>query len=288
MSSLPASPLSHRSPLENLPRPMTSFIGREREIDAIHSLLNRQDVRLVTLTGPGGVGKTRLALQAGRRAGDAMDAIWFVALASVRASSQIPHAIARAIGMVRVTDESIAEALVAELRHTAGLLILDNIEQLPDAGGLISTFLRGCPKLKILVASRSIVRISGENVFTIPSMRQPVGEHRLTPNELMDFETVRLFVERAQASDTNFVLTPQNASSVAGICRQLDGLPLAIELAAARAGAFSPMTLGTRLSERLTLLADGPRDELPRLRSMRDSIAWSYDLLQPDEQSVFA
>ena len=294
MSSLPPSspplplPPPHRAALESLPRPVTSFIGREREIVAIHSLLQRDGVRLVTLTGPGGVGKTRLAFQAGRRVGDAMDAIWFVALASVRTSSQIPHAIARAIGMVRITEESIGEALVAEFSHTAGLLILDNLEQLPGAGKPIAAILNDCPNLKILATSRAPVNVSGEHLFAVPAMCLPIEADGQTPQHVENVDAVRLFVERARARSASFVLTDQNAPVVADICRQLDGLPLAIELAAARVDAFSPATLRRRLSERLTLLADGPRNESPRLRSMRDSIAWSHDLLRADERSVFA
>lgn len=142
-----AHPLPPRAALESLPRSTTSFIGREREIVAIHSLLKRQGARLVTLTGPGGVGKTRLTLEVARQTGDVMDAIWFVALASVRASSQIPHAIARTIGMVRITEESIGDALVAKFSHTACLLILDNLEQLPGAGDPIAAILYDCPNL---------------------------------------------------------------------------------------------------------------------------------------------
>ncbi len=279
---------SVRTVRENLPRPMTSFIGRHRELDAIHALLTSQGVRLVTLTGPGGVGKTRLAIEGAKRTSDAVDDIWFVPLATVRDTAQLSSAIVRAMGMVRIAGRSIEEELVNQFTGANTLLILDNLEQLPGAGEPISNLLRRCPELRILATSRTSMRISGEQVLTVPAMTVPAHGPLPALDELERVEAVRLFVERARASDATFVLTERNSAAVAHICRHLDGLPLAIELAAARSGALSPSTLRTLVGERLTLLSDGPCDESPRLRSMRDSIAWSYELLQADERAVFA
>ncbi|CAN5778976.1 hypothetical protein BH24CHL3_BH24CHL3_00310 [soil metagenome] len=272
---------------ENLPRPLTSFIGRGREIAAISAMLAHPEVRMVTLTGPGGVGKTRLALQVADRSAS-IDTVWFVALASVQSSARVPAAIARAIGLRRMSDRTVERELVAVFGRARALLILDNVEQLPDAGKLVAAFLRQCPDLKVLATSRSTLRISGERVFAVPAMALPSNRNLQTATDLQDIETVRLFVERAEASSASFVMTTQNAPDVAEICRQMDGLPLAIELAAARIGAFSPADLRRRLADRMTLLAGGPGDEAPRHQSMRSSISWSYDLLAPDEQSVLA
>ncbi len=293
MSSVSASsppqplPPPYRVGPEDLPRPMTSFIGRQPEIDAIFALLMREDVRMVTVNGPGGIGKTRLALQVARRVSDVINNIWFVALASIRDTAQILPAIARSIGMVRITGTSIDQALITKLNVPSGLLILDNTEQLPGAGEVIARLLNDCPNLTILVTSRASLRIAGEHVFSVPPMGVPSNDATQRPCDLERSDAVRLFLERAQARNTGFSLTDRNALAVASICRELDGLPLAIELAAARIDSFSPQTLSKRLAERLTLLSGGPCDEVPRLRSMRDSIAWSYALLRDDEQSVF-
>ncbi len=286
----PISPLRTPSTrtLAPLPIPPTPLLGREREIAVAGALIQRDDIRLVTLTGPGGVGKTRLAIAVAAAVAAAFaDRVAYVELAAIRDEALVAPAIARALNVGEFGDRPAAERLAAHLREQELLLVLDNFEQVVGAAPLISDLLRVCGGLKVLVTSRSVLRLSGERNVAVPPLPLPDPETLDSPAGLKGYAAVRLFVERAQAANADFVLAADNAPAVAAICRRLDGLPLAIELAAARGQMFSPMALLARLDPRLPQLAHGPRDLPARLRTMRDAIAWSYDLLAPEEQAVF-
>jgi excisionase family DNA binding protein len=284
-----------------LPAPLTLFVGRTREIPALRALLLRDDVRLITLTGPGGVGKTRLALQVARDvATEFLDDAVFVPLAAVRDPELIASTVAKALGLLEGDGQSAGARLTSALRDRQLLLILDNFEHLAAAqalenestGNLLMDILTSCPEIKILVTSRTLLRISGEHAFVVPPMALPrsvvpgAGEES-PPNDLGQVESIQLFVDRARSAWSDFALTPENAGQVAAICEQVDGLPLAIELAAARSAVLSPAALLARLTRRLRLLTGGPHDQPARLRTMRDAIAWSYDLLEAVTQERF-
>ncbi len=281
LRSQPASDAS-----SGLPRNLTSFIGRDDELAAVQSLLASNGVRLVTLTGPGGVGKTRLALKVAEF-DNAFDGIWFVALAPIRDQTHVIPAIADTLGLSRNTPGAGEEGIIKHLRHRRSLLVLDNFEQVIGAGPSVGGILSACPLLKILVTSRTQLRVSGEQVHTVPPLELPDADRPLPFAALLQNEAIQLFSERATACESSFTLTPGNASAVAAICRQLDGLPLAIELAAARSAIFSPIALLARLQQRLPLLIDGPRDVPERYRGMHESIAWSHDLLSERDQIGF-
>jgi predicted ATPase/DNA-binding CsgD family transcriptional regulator len=246
------------------------------------------DVRLLLLTGPGGVGKTRLALHlAANVAGAFPDGVWFVSLAPITDPNLVMSTIAQGLAVREAGDEPLAERLTAFLRDKRLLLVLDNFEQVVEAAPLVSELLSACSGLKVLVTSRVRLRISGEREHAVPPLGiAEQGEHT-SADEVAASEAVRLFVERAQAVQEDFTVTPANAPSVAAICRRLDGLPLAIELAAGRIKALPPGALLSRLERRLPLLTGGGRDLPARQQTMRDTIAWSYDLLPPEEQALF-
>ncbi|MEA2598865.1 MAG: hypothetical protein QOF01_5334 [Thermomicrobiales bacterium] len=265
-----------------LPTPLTPLVGREREVAQVAALLSRADVRLLTLSGPGGVGKTRLSIEVAAEVADAFpDGVRFVGLAPISDAALVAPAIGQALGVREAGDTPLIERIVAFLHDRYVLLVLDNFEQVMEAAPLVADLLGACPRLTILATSRARLRISGEREHVVP----PLGLAR--PGEADRSEAVLLFVARAQAVKEDFALTPDNTVAVAEICRRLDGLPLAIELAAARVKVLSPMALLVRLEKRLPLLTGGGRDLPARQRTMRDAIAWSYGLLTPELQALF-
>jgi predicted ATPase/class 3 adenylate cyclase/DNA-binding CsgD family transcriptional regulator len=272
----------------NLPMQVTAFIGREPQLQAVRATILRSDARLITLTGPGGTGKTRLALQAAADLLDSFpDGVYFVPLASVTDPDLVMSAIAQAFDVREAAGRSLAVSLANAVRQKQVLLLLDNFEQVVAAAPLVADLLAAAPRVNVLVTSRSVLHLYGERELSIPPLALP--DHRATPTaaHLAQFESVRLFVDRAQAARSDFVLTDENAPAVGEICQRLDGLPLAIELAAARVRALPPRAMLQRMERRLPLLTGGARDLPARQRTLRDAIGWSYDLLEPDEQALF-
>lgn len=286
-----ASPPPEGEALAPLPRFLTPFVGREQQIADLRALVLRPDAPLVTLIGPGGVGKTRLAVLVAEGVLDAFpDGVAFVALAAVRDPDLVLPTIAATLGVRDTGDRPLGARLAEFLQHRQLLLVLDNLEQILEAAPRLAELLAACPNLTILATSRAPLVVSGERAFDVPPLSLPPVENRAAPlahDDLGEAEAVRLFVERARAARADFALTRSNAEAVAEICRRLDGLPLAIELAAARVRAFPPPALRVRLERRLPLLTGGARDVPQRLRTMRDAIGWSFDLLDTQEQALF-
>ncbi|MGI8963658.1 MAG: ATP-binding protein, partial [Thermomicrobiales bacterium] len=263
---------------------MTQILGRENEIDRIVRLLDRDDLRLLTLLGPGGVGKTRLAQEVTRLvAPDFAHGVCFVSLASIRDPGLVPKAVAQAVGIQESSDRDAVELLAGLLAGRHLLLVLDNLEQVIAASGWLADLLARCSRLKVLVTSRIALDIAGEQRMVVPPLPVPSSAEEVQDENA----AVELFCQRARAVDLTFHLNNEHAGVVAEICRRLDGLPLAIELAAARVKVLSPEAILARLTNRLTLLTGGRRDVPDRLRSMRDAIGWSYDLLPVPDQRVF-
>jgi predicted ATPase/class 3 adenylate cyclase len=271
----------------NLPAQLTSFVGREQEIAEITRLLERS--RILTLTGPGGTGKTRLALQvAAEEMANFADGVFLVELASVSDPALVSSAVAGALGIRDQGGEPILDLLTSHLRSRELLLVVDNFEQVADAGPLLEELTQAAPGLKILVTSRVVLSIRGEQEYGVPPLEPPDPEQLPDLATLRGFEAVRLFAERAEAVRPGFEVTPDNAMAVAGITARLDGLPLAIELAATRTKVLTPQQMLERLVSRLALLTSGTRTVPDRQRTLRDAIAWSYDLLEEPERRLFA
>jgi predicted ATPase/DNA-binding CsgD family transcriptional regulator len=273
--------------LSTLPTPLTTLIGRERERAALLALV-QAGVRLVTLTGPGGVGKTRLALEVAHDlAVDRADQVQFVELASLAAADLVIPEIARALDVHEAGSVPVYDRLVATLRECAWLLVLDNMEQVVRAGPRLAGLLTACPNLVLLVTSRRPLHLSGEQEFPVPPLALPDAAGGSAVSVIAASDAVGLFVQRARAIRPDFALTEENAAAVAAICARLDGLPLAIELAAARIRLLPPLGLLARLDHRLALLTGGASDLPERQQTLRGTIAWSYDLLEPGEQRIF-
>lgn len=275
-------------PVTNLPTQLTSFVGRAPELAEIARLLSDPAVRLLTLTGPGGTGKTRLALQvASDLAPTYADGIWLVALAPLTSAALVPSAIAEALGVRETTGEAVEQALHAYLKAKHLLLILDNFEHVVTAASLVSSLLAGSPSLQVLATSRAPLRVTGEHELPVSPLALPDDELASGLAAAQSSEAVNLFIDRAHAVRPDFRLDERTAATIAAICRRLDGLPLAIELAAARVRLLSTEAILARLDSRLTLLVGGDRDRPERQQTLRAAIAWSHDLLGADEQAFF-
>jgi len=323
-NDFPALKTLDRRP-HNLPAQPTALIGREKEVASVCSLLRRADARLVTLTGPGGTGKTRLGLQvAAELLDDFKDGVWFVNLAPISDSSLVAATAAQTLGIKESASRSLLDHLKDYLYEKQLLLLLDNFEQVAEAAPLVGELLAVAPGLKVLATSRMPLHLSGEREYAVPPLGLPPQEPRtpstrrfpsssrgragknqepssaagatvlgsqfsvlFTPAELTQYEAVRLFIERAQAVKADFALTNENVPAVAEICHWLDGLPLAIELAATRTKLFAPESLLKRLEKRLPLLTGGARDLPARQQTLRNAIEWSYQLLDVAEQTLF-
>jgi len=270
----------------NLPTPLTRFVGRARELAEVERLI--ADARLVTLTGPGGTGKTRLAIEVGRASLPAFsDGVFFVALDALRDPDLVVPQIAQTLGLTEDARRPIADVLAAYLAGKRVLLILDNLEQVISVAPRIGDIVSGAPSVAILGSSREPLGVAGETVYQVPALSLPTEPGHPSAAQLAGLESVELFVERARAARPEFNLTDDNAPAVAAICRRVDGLPLAIELAAARVNVLTPAQILDRLDHRLTLLAGSRRDVTDRQRTLRGAIDWSHDLLSDDEKAGF-
>jgi predicted ATPase len=286
----------------NLPTQLTSFVGRDVELAEADRLL--ETTRLLTMTGPGGTGKTRLSLQLAASVAERFpDGIWFVALEPVRDPGLVAATILTTLGLVESGGRAARDILIEWLAPKQALLVLDNFEQVIDGAPVVADLLRGAPRLAAIVTSRAPLRVSGEQEYPVPGlpaprdilalsdlekMNLPAGDRRLDAASATTFEAVRLFIARARAVRPDFQVTNENAPSVAGIAARLHGMPLAIELAAARVKLLSPDAILERLEHQLGVLASGSRDLPERQQTLRAAIAWSHDLLDDGERRLLA
>jgi predicted ATPase/class 3 adenylate cyclase/DNA-binding CsgD family transcriptional regulator len=279
--------LDHPALRHNLPSQATSFIGRVAELAELRALLAGGS-RLVTIAGPGGIGKSRLALQAAADVLDgAGDGVWLVELAPVAEPELVARTAAAALGVREAPERPMLDTLIDAIGDRDLLLILDNAEHVLDAvAELADACIRSCPRVSLLVTSREPLGVSGERVFRVPSLAVP-PDNLASPERLVAFESVQLFAEHAALHERGFTVDDANAAAVAAICVRLDGIPLALELAAARLGSLSVPEINARLDQRFRLLTTGNRTARPRHQTLRALIDWSYDLLSPQERSVF-
>jgi predicted ATPase/class 3 adenylate cyclase len=277
----------------NLPTQLNSFVGRERQVAEVKALLTEADRpqaprRLFTLTGPGGAGKTRLSLQVAAETLEAFkDGAWFVELAPIEDPELVPQAIARVFSLSEGPGKPIREALKDYLREKELLLVLDNFEQVMPAAPLVKELLTAALRVKLLISSRALLRITGEREYPVPLMRIPDPHELPQLDQLVQYEAVQLFIDRAQAVKADFAVNEENAPAVAEVCCRLDGLPLAIELAAARVRLLTPQKMLAQLNNQLKFLTSSMRDLPERQKTLRAAIDWSYDLLAPEEQTLF-
>ncbi len=272
----------------NLPAQTTPLIGRTKEVGELCDLLQRPDVRLVTLVGPPGTGKTRLALEAAARVLDRFaDGVWFVPLVLLQDAERVPSAVAQALGVLETGAEPLRDRLAAALREQHALLALDNFEQVTEAGSVVADLLAACPRLTVVVTSRAPLKVYGEHEFPVLPLAVPDLQQLPALPALEAIPSVALFLERARSVKPDFAISMENARVVAEICARLDGLPLAIELAAARVKLFPPRAIVARLQRRLDLLTGGAQERPARQQTLRAAIGWSYDLLSPAEQTLF-
>jgi predicted ATPase/DNA-binding XRE family transcriptional regulator len=274
----------------NLPATVTSLIGRQEEIADIQNYFSRDDIRLVTLIGPPGIGKTRLSLEVARRAlSDFPDGVFFIALAPLDDPSLIVPTILQALNFVEMNRQGGSEQLSNGIRRKQMLLVLDNCEHLiEEVASLVSSLLSTCPRLKVLTTSRESLRIPGEWVYTVPAFDLLAEHASLDVESVSQYPALALFVERARAVRADFSLTSENIETITAICARLDGLPLVIELMAARMRLMSPQELLDRLTGQFMMTADGMRAASERQKTLQHAIDWSYRLLQPEEQKLFA
>src|ERR1044071_9216574 len=285
LSGLPV--LSISLPLKsnsNLSAPLTTFIGRKKEQSEVVRLIAKH--RLITLTGPGGIGKTRLSLRVGEQIlGNYVDGVWLVELAPLLDPLHVPRVTAITIGLRDEPQRPVIDMLCDYLREREMILILDNCEHLLEAcAHFTDVLLKSCPQLKILATSREPLGILGEAIYRVPSLELPDLQNLI--DSFRDFESIKLFEERAQLTQFDFSLTLENAPAVAQICHRLDGIPLAIELAAAKVGTFSTKQIAQQLDDRFNLLTEGNRAALPRHQTLRASMDWSWGLLTDSEQTL--
>ncbi|HEY3059586.1 MAG TPA: LuxR C-terminal-related transcriptional regulator [Chloroflexota bacterium] len=271
-----------------LPLPLTTFVGRQLEIQALSQRLRQPSTRLLTLTGPGGSGKTRLAIELARElTAEFADGIYLIDLSLLSDPQLVPSAIAAALGVREWSSQPVLQRVQERLRDRVALLVVDNFEHLLASAPVLNEVLATCPSVKVLATSRMPLGLYGEHEFPVQPLAVPDVHLAQTCSEVAPVEAVQLFIERAQATRPDFELTDANAATVAEICIRLDGLPLALELAAARVRLLTPAALLSRLERSLSLLTGGARDRPARQQTLRAAIDWSYELLEPGEQRLF-